>query len=98
MSDDHLRSLVDRIVNRESEKHEAAEDIKEIYAEAKSAGYNVKALRLVVKRALESDDKRVKREVVEQEAELLEAALGVLRDTPLGAAAISASSPVAAHA
>lgn len=43
-----LRALVARIEKREEEKAEIAADIKEIYAEAKSNGYDTKALKKVI--------------------------------------------------
>ena len=44
-----LRSLVERIERLEEEKKELQSDIRDIFAEAKSAGFDVKALRTVVK-------------------------------------------------
>ena len=87
-TDERLRSLIDRIARLEEERAGIASDIRDIYAEGKSAGYDVKALRLVVKREREDAEKRTERERVEREAALMEAALGVLRDTPLGTAAM----------
>ena len=43
-----LRSIVERIERLEEEKKALADDIKEIYAEAKANGYDVKTLRKVV--------------------------------------------------
>ena len=45
---DRLRSLVDRIERLEDEKKILGSDIKDIMAEAKSSGYDVKALRAVL--------------------------------------------------
>lgn len=44
----HLKSFVERIERLEEEKKTVAEDIKEVYAEAKGVGYDVKILRKVV--------------------------------------------------
>ena len=44
-----LVSLVERIVRLEDEKKELHSDIRDIFAEAKSAGFDVKALRTVLK-------------------------------------------------
>ncbi len=87
-TDQRLRSVVDRIVRLEEERAGLGNDIKEIYAEAKSAGYDVPALRIVVKRAREDAEKRQKRETAEQIAESMLAALGEYAETPLGQAAI----------
>lgn len=43
-----LRSIVERIERLEEEKKALADDIKEVYAEAKANGYDVKTLRKVV--------------------------------------------------
>jgi uncharacterized protein (UPF0335 family) len=45
---DRLRSIVERIKRLEEERKELGSDIKDIYAEAKSAGLDVKALRAVI--------------------------------------------------
>ena len=45
---DQLKSIVERIERLEEEKKTIADDIKEVYAEAKGNGYNVKILRKVV--------------------------------------------------
>lgn len=44
-----LRSLVERIERLEEEKRSLADDMSEIYAEAKSQGFDVKVLRQVVR-------------------------------------------------
>lgn len=45
---DQLRSIIERIERLEDEKKEVAEQIKEVYAEAKGNGFDVKTLRKVV--------------------------------------------------
>ena len=45
---DRLRSLVDRIERLIAERKALAEDIKDIYAEAKSAGFDVAALKRLI--------------------------------------------------
>ncbi len=61
----HLRpkSIVQRIERLEEEKKTIADDIKEVYAEAKANGYDVKVLRKVI-----SIRKRDARERQEEEA------------------------------
>jgi len=44
-----LRSLIERIERLEEEKKELQSDIRDIFAEAKSAGFDVKAMRTVLK-------------------------------------------------
>ncbi len=46
---DRLRSLVERIEHLEEEKKALSGDIRDIYAEAKSAGFDVKIMKAVIK-------------------------------------------------
>ena len=46
---DRLRSLVDRIERLEEERKALGSDIKDIYAEANSAGFDVKVLRQLIR-------------------------------------------------
>jgi len=46
---DRLRSLVDRIERLEEERKALSSDIKDIYLEAKSAGFDVKVLRQLIR-------------------------------------------------
>jgi uncharacterized protein (UPF0335 family) len=46
---DRLRSLVERIERLEEERKALSSDIKDIYAEAKSAGFDVKVLRQLIR-------------------------------------------------
>jgi len=46
---DQLRSIIERVERLEEEKSALAADIREIFAEAKGNGYDVKALRQVLK-------------------------------------------------
>ena len=47
---DRLRSIVERIERLEADRKALGADIKDIYQEAKSAGFEVKALRQLLKR------------------------------------------------
>jgi uncharacterized protein (UPF0335 family) len=49
VSSERLRSLVERIERLNEERKALGSDIKDIYAEAKSAGFDVKALRQVIR-------------------------------------------------
>lgn len=62
---DQLKSIVQRIERLEEEKKTIADDIKEVYSEAKANGYDVKVLRKVI-----SIRKRDLRERREEEAVL----------------------------
>lgn len=46
---DRLRSLIERIERLEEEKAAIASDIRDIFAEAKSAGFDVKIMRQILK-------------------------------------------------
>ncbi len=45
---DRLRSLIERVERLEEERRGLASDIKDIFAEAKSAGFDVKVLRQLI--------------------------------------------------
>lgn len=45
---DQLRTIIERIERLEEEKKEVAEQIKEVYAEAKGNGFDTKTLRKIV--------------------------------------------------
>ena len=75
---DQLRSIVERIERLEEEKQAIADDSKEVFAEAKGKGFDVKTLRTVVRmRKIEAAERQ------EQEAmlDLYMSALGMLPDT-----------------
>ena len=80
-----LQSYVERIEKLEYDKSEIQGWIKDVYAEAKSTGFDVKVLRKVV--ALR---KKSRAEIAEEQAliDTYLAALGDLADTPLGKAAM----------
>ena len=46
---DQLRAFVERIERLEEEKKTIADDIKDVYTEAKSTGFDVKTMRSIVK-------------------------------------------------
>lgn len=46
---DKLRSLIERIERLEEEKNDINRDIRDIFAEAKSVGFDVKIMRAVLK-------------------------------------------------
>ena len=61
-----LKSIIERIERLEVEKGEIAEQIKEVKAEAKGNGFDVKALRSIVRmRKLDSDERREQEEILE---------------------------------
>lgn len=55
---DRLRLLIERIERLEEEKKGIADDIKDVYAEAKAVGYDTKILRAVIRlRKMRPDDR-----------------------------------------
>ena len=68
-----LKSIIERIERLEQEKSEIAEQIKEVFAEAKGNGFDVKVLRKVVR--LRKQD-RAKRQEEEAILDLYLSALG----------------------
>jgi uncharacterized protein (UPF0335 family) len=46
---DQLRLFIERIERLEEEKKGIADDIKDVYSEAKSSGYDTKTMRMVVR-------------------------------------------------
>lgn len=69
-----LRALIERIERLEEEKKTIAEDIKEVYAEAKGNGFDTKAIRAIVR--LRKKD-QAEREEEESILDLYKAALGM---------------------
>lgn len=63
-SEKELEALIQRVERLEQEKANLAEDIKEVYAEAKMTGFDTKAMRKVVaERKLDLLERRTRREV-----------------------------------
>jgi uncharacterized protein (UPF0335 family) len=48
-ADDKLRLLIERIERLEEEKRSLADDVKDVFAEAKANGYDVKTMRQILK-------------------------------------------------
>ncbi|MBB3347494.1 MULTISPECIES: DUF2312 domain-containing protein [Sphingomonas] len=72
---DELRLLIERAERLEEEKKGIADDIKDVFAEAKSRGYDAKAIRQIMK------IRKQKREEYQEEQSILEVymqALGML--------------------
>ena len=76
---DRLRSIVERIERLEEERKVLGEDIKDIYTESKSAGFDPKVVKQII--ALRKKDPE---EVSEQDAllDLYKRALGMQPDLP----------------
>jgi uncharacterized protein (UPF0335 family) len=59
---DRLRSIIERIERMNEEIKSLQEDRKEIYLEAKSAGYDAAALRAIIRRRAQDEQKRKEHE------------------------------------
>ena len=81
---DELRVYIERIERLESNKAEIAQDIKDVKAEAKSRGFDVKAIEKIVKERGETEKQRRRRKETEDLTDVYRAALGMLDGTPLG--------------
>ncbi|MDB5490340.1 MAG: hypothetical protein JWO78_189 [Micavibrio sp.] len=62
--DARLRSFIERIERLEGEKSELAEDIKEVYGEAKAIGYDPKIMRKIVRMRKMDVEKRQEEEAL----------------------------------
>ena len=61
---EQLRSFIERVERCESERADLAADIREIYAEAKSFGFDTPTMRAVVRERKQDPDKRLEREAL----------------------------------
>ncbi len=74
-TDDRLRLLIERIERLEEEKKGIADDIRDVYAEAKAVGYDAKIMRQIVRLRKMKPDDRSEQETV---LEVYKAALGMM--------------------
>jgi uncharacterized protein (UPF0335 family) len=78
---DELRLLIERIERLEEEKKGIADDIRDVYSEAKARGYDAKIMRQIIRlRKMETHE----RQEMEAVLETYMTALGMLAGTPLG--------------
>jgi len=73
-TDDRLRLFIERIERLSEEKKGIADDIKDVYAEAKGTGYDTKAMKEVIKIRKKSRDDRLSEEAI---LETYKCALGI---------------------
>ena len=73
-TDDRLRLLIERIERLEEEKKGIADDIRDVYAESKAVGYDVKIMRQIVRLRKMTPDDRSEMEMV---LDTYKAALGL---------------------
>lgn len=85
-SKEQLLSIVERVENLETQIGELRSDRSDIFAEAKGNGFDVAALKAIIKLRKEDANKRAERESI---LETYMTALGMLADLPLGQAAMN---------
>jgi uncharacterized protein (UPF0335 family) len=61
---DHLKAFVERIERLEEERKALADDIRDVYAEAKGTGFDVKALRAIVRLRKQDAEERKEHEAI----------------------------------
>ncbi len=74
---DQLRTIVERVERLEEEKKALADDIREVYAEAKANGFDTKTLRAVVRLRKQEAAERQEQEAL---LDLYMHALGMIPD------------------
>lgn len=76
---EQLRAFIERIERLEEEKKSIADDIRDVYAEAKGNGYDVKVMRQIVRLRKQEAHERQEEEAI---LELYKHALGMLSVAP----------------
>jgi uncharacterized protein (UPF0335 family) len=61
---DQLKAFIERVERLEEEKKAIAEDIRDVYSEAKGNGFDVKALRTIVRLRKQDAEERREQETI----------------------------------
>ena len=61
---DQLKAIIERIERLEEEKKTISDDIRDVYAEAKGNGFDVKALRTIVRYRKQDESERQEQETI----------------------------------
>jgi uncharacterized protein (UPF0335 family) len=64
LAKDQLKAIIERIERLEEEKKAISGDIRDVYAEAKGNGYNVAALRTVIRLRKQDKNERAEQEAI----------------------------------
>jgi len=59
-----LKAIIERIEKLEESKKEMSDDIKDVYSEAKGSGFDVKALRTIIRMRKQDADERQEQETI----------------------------------
>jgi uncharacterized protein (UPF0335 family) len=76
---DQLRSFIERIERLEEEKKTIADDIKDVYGEAKGTGFDTKILKKIIAIRKQDRDERMEQEAI---LETYMIALGMMEGPP----------------
>lgn len=85
MTNNQIKTIVERIEKMEEEKAAITTDISEIYKEAKSNGFDTKIIKKIVAMRKKDANKLAEEQAI---MDTYLAALGMLADTPLGQASM----------
>ena len=61
---DQLKAIIERVERLEEEKKTISDDIRDVYAEAKGNGYDVKALRTIIRMRKQDANERAEQETI----------------------------------
>jgi uncharacterized protein (UPF0335 family) len=61
---DQLKAFVERVERLEEEKKAISDDIRDVYAEAKASGFDVKTLRVVVRMRKQEPSERAEQQAI----------------------------------
>ncbi|WP_116655147.1 DUF2312 domain-containing protein [Pelagibacterium sediminicola] len=61
---DQLRAFIERIERLEEEKKAIADDVKEVYAEAKGSGFDTKVMRQIIRIRKQDRNERAEQEAI----------------------------------
>lgn len=64
LAKDQIKSIVERIERLEEDKKTISDDIRDVYVESKSQGYDVKALRTIVRMRKQDANERQEQEAL----------------------------------
>lgn len=76
---DQLKSFIERIERLEEEKKTIADDIKDVYGEAKGTGFDTKILKKIISIRKQDKDERMEQEAI---LETYMIALGMVEGPP----------------
>lgn len=61
---DQLRAFIERIERLEEEKKAISDDIKDVFAEAKGTGFDIKVMRTIIRLRKQDDNERAEHDAI----------------------------------